>query len=124
MISIIGNLISPISTCVRAKKARMAFKKFHTVRGKNFGDYVSVNIAVFIDCPSREGYRYVVQFLDYATKHSWVYSMTDCDEFIKKVRNFVDIKLRRYDAKIRHYHIHESDCYTEAQSFEIHLESG
>ncbi len=81
--------------CVRAKITRMAFKKVHAFRAKHLGDYISVEIAVFINCPSREGYRYVVQFLDHATKHSWVYPMTDRDEFIEKLRDFVDVKLRR-----------------------------
>ncbi len=38
------------------------------------------------------------------TKHNWVYPMTNRDKFIEKLRDFVDIKLRRHGAKIRHYH--------------------
>jgi hypothetical protein len=91
--------------CVCARKiTRTSFKKIHAIRGQRLGDYISVDITVFINCPSRKGYRYVVQFLDHATKHSWVYPMTDRDEFIEKLRNFVDVKLRRHGAKIRHYH--------------------
>ncbi len=66
--------------CVRAKIIRMVFKK---VKGENLEDHISVDIAVFINCPLREGYRYVVQFLDHVTKHSWVYPMTDRNEFIE-----------------------------------------
>ena len=90
--------------CARAKITRMAFKKTHAIRGKRLGDYISVDVAVFLNCPSREGYRYVVQFLDHATKHSWVYPMTTRDEFIEKFRDFVDVKLKRHGAKLGHYH--------------------
>ncbi len=67
----------------------MEFKKVHAVRGKNLGDYISVDIAVFINCPSREGYHYVVRFLDHATKLSWVYPLTGCHEFIKNKLRFL-----------------------------------
>ncbi len=92
--------------CVRARENNTnGVQKGPRRPGKNLGDYISVDNAVFINCPSREGYRYVVQLLDYATKHSWFYPMTDRDEFIEKLRDFVDVKLRRYGAKIRHYHV-------------------
>ena len=54
--------------CARAKLTRTIFKKFHTIRGKELGDYISVDIAVFVKCESREGYKYVVCFVDHATK--------------------------------------------------------
>ena len=55
--------------CARAKISRQSFKKNHKVRGKLLGDYISCDIAVFKNCPSREGYLYVIQFLDHATKY-------------------------------------------------------
>ena len=39
--------------CARAKLTRTIFKKFHTIRGKELGDYISVDIAVFVNCESR-----------------------------------------------------------------------
>ena len=81
--------------CARAKLTRMSFKKIHAIRGKQFGDYISVDIAVFINCPSREGFRYVLQFIDHATKFSWVYPMTDRDEVIEKFRNLRSIEAAR-----------------------------
>ena len=90
--------------CARAKITRMSFKKIHSIRGKRLGDYISADIAVFLNCPSRDGYRYVVQFIDHATKYSWVYPMKDRDEFIEKFRDLVDVKLKRHAAKIGHYH--------------------
>ena len=48
--------------CARGKITRQSFKKLHKVRGKLLGDYISCDIAVFRNCPSREGYVYVIQF--------------------------------------------------------------
>ena len=41
--------------CARAKLTRTSFKKIHTIRGAALGDYISVDIAVFVNCESREG---------------------------------------------------------------------
>ncbi len=35
--------------CARAKITRTSFKKIHAIRGKHLGDYISVDIAVFIN---------------------------------------------------------------------------
>jgi hypothetical protein len=90
--------------CARAKITRISFKKTHRLRGNKLGDYISCDIAVFKNCPSREGFLYAVQFLDHGTKFAWVYPMKTRDEFIEKLRDLVDVKLRRFGAKIRHYH--------------------
>ena len=63
-----------------------------------------MDIAVFINCPSRQGYRYVVAFTDHATKHSWVYPMIERSEFISTFKDFNDVKLKSYEVKIKHYH--------------------
>ena len=90
--------------CARAKITRQSFKKNHKVRGKLLGDYISCDIAVFKNCPSREGYLYVIQFLDHATKYCWVYPMKTRDESIEKLRDLVDVQLKRFQVKIKHYH--------------------
>ena len=90
--------------CARAKLTRKAFHKIHAIRGKELGDYISVDIAVFVNCPSREGFKYVACFVDHATKFSWVYSMKTRDEFLEKLRNFIDVELVRLNSKIKHYH--------------------
>ena len=33
--------------CARAKITKVSFNKLHKIRGKNIGDYISCNIAVF-----------------------------------------------------------------------------
>ena len=55
-----------------------------------------MDFAVFINCPSRQGYRYVVAFTDHA--------MIERSEFISTFKDFNDVKLKSYGVKIRHYH--------------------
>ena len=71
----------------------MQLNKIHAIRGNALGDYISVDIAAFINCESRQGYKYVVCFVDHATKFSWVYGMKTCDEYIEKLRHLVDVEL-------------------------------
>ena len=61
--------------CARAKLTRTVFNKVHAIRGNELGDYVSVDIAVFVNCASRKGFKYVACFVDHATKFSWTYPM-------------------------------------------------
>ena len=90
--------------CARSKLTRTIFQKSHAIRGTELGDYISVDIAVFVNCPSREGYKYVVCFTDHATKFSWVYPMKLRDEYIEKLRHLVDVELHSHRAKLKHYH--------------------
>ena len=90
--------------CARSKLTRTIFNKTHKIRGKELGDYVSTDVAVFINCPSREGYKYVVGFTDHATKFCWIYPMSERSQFYSKLCDFNDIKLKVYDKRIRHYH--------------------
>ncbi len=90
--------------CSRAKLTRISFEKVHRIRGKELGDYISVDSAVFVNCESREEYKYVVCLLDHVTKMSWVYPMKTRDEYFEKLSYFVDVELRRHNVKIKHYH--------------------
>ena len=90
--------------CARSKLTRMTFAKVHAIRGKKLGDYISVDLAVFVNCQSREGYKYVACFTDHATKYSWVYPLRTRDEYLEKLRYFIDVELKRHGAKIKHYH--------------------
>ena len=89
--------------CARAKITRVSFNKLHKIRGKNIGDYISCDIAVFKNCESRKGYRYVLAFADHATK-CWVYPMKQRNEFPKHFEDLVNVKLRARRVSIKHYH--------------------
>ena len=59
---------------------------------------------MFINCPSREGFRYVVTFVDHATKMLWSYPMKKRSEFSKVFLDLIDVKLHALEVKIKHYH--------------------
>ena len=90
--------------CARAKVTRMSFAKVHKIRGTALGDYISVDLAVFINCPSREGIKYVACFLDHGTKMSWVYGLKTKDEYYEKFMHFIDVELKRHGTTMKHYH--------------------
>ncbi len=90
--------------CVRSKLTRTIIKKLQTIRSQAIGEYISVDIAVFVNCKSRKGYKYVVCFVDHTTKFSWVYAMKTRDEYIEKLRHLVDGELHSHETKIKHYH--------------------
>jgi hypothetical protein len=89
------------NVCARAKLTRTSFNKIRTIRGAALGDYISVDIAVFVNCKSREGYKYVVYFVD---QFSWVYPMKTCDKYIDKLRHLIDTELHSHGAKIKQYY--------------------
>ena len=68
------------------------------------GDFVSCDIAVFVNCPSRQGFKYVLGITDHATKYSWVYPMKERSEAFVHLKDFIEVKLKIYGQSMRHYH--------------------
>ena len=83
--------------CARSKVTSHSFNKFHKIRGKQVGDYVSCDIAVFVNCPFRQGFKYVLEITD-----PWDYPMKERSKGVLCIKNFVDVKLR---CSIKHYHV-------------------
>ena len=90
--------------CARSKATRHSLNKVYKFRENKLGACVSVDIAVFVNCPSREGYKCVVGFTDHATKRSWVYPMKDKTEFVSILKIYIFIQLRKLRAEIEHFH--------------------
>ena len=59
----------PCDICVRSKMTRLAYQKIHKIRGKEVGDYISCEIALFMNCEARHGFRCVAALTDHATKY-------------------------------------------------------
>ena len=59
--------------CARSNATRHSFKKVSKIRENKLRAYVSVDIAVIVDCSFREGYKYVVGFTNHATKRYFGY---------------------------------------------------
>ena len=45
---------SPCDICVRSKITQLEYKKIHKMRGKEVGDYISCDIAVFVNCETQD----------------------------------------------------------------------
>ena len=79
--------------CSRLKITRHSFNKNSKFRENLHGDYVSVDITVFVNYPSRAGRKYVKEFTNHATKRSRVvYAMKKWCEFIKHLEEFNLVK--------------------------------
>ena len=90
--------------CVRSKMTRLTYKKIHKIRGKEVRDYISCDIAVFVNCEARHGFRYVAALTDHATKYCWVYPMRYRSEFNGCFNDFISVKIKALDARARHNH--------------------
>ena len=69
---------------------------------------VTADIAVYLNCPSRQGFRYVLVLTDVATKMFWEYPLRSIsgDEVFSSTRNWVQYILPTYpgDNILRRYH--------------------
>jgi hypothetical protein len=73
-----------------------------------FLELVTCDISVYVNTPSREGYRYTLVFTDVATKEFWAYGLKNRtgDEVLACLKNLVEVKLRQYpgEHRLQHYH--------------------
>ena len=60
-------------------------------------------IAVLVNCPSRDRFKYVACFVDHAKKFSWVYAMKTRDVFFSKLVHLIDVEFLGLGVKIKHY---------------------
>jgi hypothetical protein len=100
------NIDRPLcNICARAKITRTIFSKIHKIRGKNFGDYISVDLALFPSIPSREGYKYVLTIIDHASKKSFVFPLKNRNgvDIINCIKKFFE-SVKSLNARIKHYH--------------------
>ena len=67
-------------------------------------DYVSCDISVFVDCPSRQEFKYILGITDRATKYTWVYPMKERSEAFLCIKFLAEVKLRVHGCSIKHYH--------------------
>ena len=68
------------------------------------GDYVSYYIAVFVNCPSRQEFKYVLGITDHATKYTWDYPMKERSEAFLCIKHFTGVMLRLHGCSFKHYH--------------------
>jgi len=62
-------------TCARTKITRKTFSRKESVTFTNFLDKLTCDISVYLNCPSKEGWKYMLVFTDEATKMFWSYGL-------------------------------------------------
>jgi hypothetical protein len=92
-------------TCARTKITRKSFKTKEVIRHTTFLDKISCDISVYLNCASREGYKYILTFTDESTKMFWSYPMRErtADIVLQSLHDLYDTKLP-HDAKIINFH--------------------
>ena len=70
------NYRCPCDICSRAKMHRVSFPAVRDrMAGLTPGAYMSADVLIMQNIPSREGYRYVLFIVDHASKMSWVFPL-------------------------------------------------
>ena len=96
--------------CAKSKITRQSFpeKPTEVITAMVFLEKVTVDISVYLNCPSRQGYKYALVFTDVASKYFWRYPLVERTgaNVLKCVKNLVEVELRKFPGghKIQHYH--------------------
>jgi hypothetical protein len=61
-------------------------------------------MGVFINCPSREGYLYVLVYIDHASKYTWLYGLKNKNQALDCLKHLIEVKLVQINIKMKHYH--------------------
>ena len=86
--------------CAKSKITRISFpgKSDEELQATRFLEKVTVDIGVYFNCPSRQGYRYVLALTDVATKECWEFPLKTrtASEVLEHIRNWVEVLLPKY----------------------------
>ena len=70
------------------------------------GAYMSADILIMQNIPSREGYHYVLFIIDHSSKMCWVFPLKtrDSGSVLKHLTKFVREVLASHNIQLRHFH--------------------
>ena len=99
--------------CKSCAKAKITRHSFHpsdpeTPQATKFLEKVTADVAVYLNCPSRQGYRYVLMLTDVATKMIWEYPLVNRtgSDVLSCLKHLVECVLPGYPGnhQLLHYH--------------------
>jgi hypothetical protein len=97
--------------CAKGKITRRSFadaSDYGMFNETSFLGMLTVDISVYLNCPSRQGYRYILVFTDVATKYFWRFPLKDRsgEEVLRCVKELVEIHFRRFpgEHRLARYH--------------------
>ena len=97
-------------SCAKAKITRRSFPEqpAAVLSALSFLEKVTVDISVYVNCPSRQGYRYVIVFTDVATKYFWHYPLVNRtgEAVLKCVKDLVEVQFVQFPGthRMQRYH--------------------
>jgi hypothetical protein len=93
--------------CAKSKMHKISFPAVRDrLKGLSPGDYMSSDILIFNNIPSREGYLYVFFIVDHASKRNWVFPMTSRHSkgVLDHLTTFLSEVLPTHGIILRHWH--------------------
>jgi hypothetical protein len=93
--------------CAQAKITRASFTESEAYKEFTFCEYISADISVYVNCPSRQGYRYVLLFTCKGTKYIFPYGLKTRSEpdILSCVKDLCESVLPRFgQIRWKHYH--------------------
>ena len=95
--------------CAKAKTTRRSFHPTDpdTQQASKFLEKVTEDIAIYLNCPLRQGYKYVFVITNVATKMIWEFPLKtrSSEEVLSCVKNWVNTRLPMYPGthRVLHY---------------------
>ena len=93
--------------CAQAKITRSSFTESQDHKEYTFSEYISADISVYLNCPSRLGYRYVLLFTCKGTKYIFPYGLKTRTEpdILSCIKDLCENVLPRFGQhRWKHYH--------------------
>ena len=92
-------------TCARTKITRRSFQRKDQITHTDFLAKVTCDISVYLNCPSRENWKYMLVFTDEATKMIWSYGLENrsADTVVECLKQLFEKELPA-DTPIQHFH--------------------
>ena len=97
----------PCDVCSRAKMHKISFPAVRDrLSGLFPGAYMSADVLIMQNIPSREGYCYVLFIVDHASKMSWVFPMVtrEASVVITHLQTFMSDTLPSLNVSLKHFH--------------------
>ena len=97
----------PCDICARAKMHKISFPAVRDrMVGLVPGAYMSADVLIMQNIPSREGYQYVLFIVDHCSKMCWVFPLKtrDAGPILKYLETFVQEILPSLNIHLKHFH--------------------
>jgi hypothetical protein len=94
--------------CALAKITRFGFHEREAMQSTVFAEIITADISVYVNCASREGYKYVLVFACVGSKDFWPYPLVtrSGEEVERCARDLVYVQLKKYPGthRVKRYH--------------------